>query len=141
MTPFEAVYGRPPTTIHLYVHGDTMVAQVEHSLRSRDEILRALKDNLATAQHWMKMNADCHRCELEFAPGDFVYLRLQPFRQLSVRTRGNMKLSPCFYGPYQVMERVGKVAYRLALPIDSRIHLVFHVSQLKKQLGHLDRAV
>ena len=100
-----------------------------------------LKDSLATAQHRMKMNADRHRRELEFVSGDFVYLRLQPFRQLSVRTRGNMKLSPCFYGPYQVMERVGKVAYRLALPIDSRIHLVFHVSQLKKQLGHLDRAV
>ena len=118
-----------------------MVAQVEHSLRSQDEILRVLKDSLATTQHWMKMNADCYRRELEFAPGDFVYLQLQPFQQLSVRTRGNMKLSPCFYGPYQVMERVGQVAYRLALPTDSRIHPVFHVSQLKKQLGHLNQAV
>ena len=87
----------------------------------------------------MKINADCHRCELEFAPGDFVYLRLQPFRQLSVRTRGNQKLSPRFYGPYQVMERLGTVAYRIALPTDSRIHPVFHVSQLKKKLGRSNR--
>ena len=138
MTPFEAVYGRPLATIHLYVRGETLVAQVEQSLRSRDEILRLLKESLVTAQQRMKINVDRHRCELEFALGDFVYLRLQPFRQLSVRTRGNQKLSPRFYGPYQVVERLGTVAYRIALPTDSWIHPIFRVSQLKKQLGRSD---
>ena len=50
MTPFEAVYGRPPETIHSYVHEETLVAQVEQSLCSRDEILRLLKESLVTAQ-------------------------------------------------------------------------------------------
>ena len=60
----------------------------------------------------MKINADRHRREQEFAPGDFVYLKLQPFRQMSIRVRGNMKLSPRFYDPFCVLERVGKVAYQ-----------------------------
>ena len=79
MTPFEAVYGRPPATIHSYMRGETLVAWVEQSLRSRDEILRLLKESLVTAQQRMKINTDRQRRELEFTPGDFVYLQLQPF--------------------------------------------------------------
>ena len=89
----------------------------------------------------MKLNSNHHRCELEFKLGDFVYLKLQPFRQMSVRVRGNMKLSPRFYGPFHILARVGKVAYRLELLPHSRLHPVFHVSQLKKQLGQSDCTV
>ena len=87
----------------------------------------------------MKLNVDQHRRELEFMVGDYVYLRLQPFCQMSIRTRGHMKLSSRFYGPYQIVERLVKLAYRLALPDHSRIHPIFRVSQLKKKLGALDR--
>ena len=48
----------------------------------------------------------------------------------------NNKLSPKYYGPYQIMQKIGSVAYKLELPPTTKIHLVFHVSCLKKVIGH-----
>jgi hypothetical protein len=64
-----------------------------------------------------------------------VFLKLQPYRQSSLKKSGVEKLKPPFYGPYRVTRRVGEVAYELELPEGSRIHNVFHVSCLKKALG------
>ena len=115
MTPFEVVYGRAPPTIHYYESGSTTVAQVENNLCERDALLKSLRKNLQAAQDRMKLNSNRHRRELEFEPVEFLYLKLQRFRQMSVRMRGNMKLSPRFYGPFRILARVGKVAYRLEL--------------------------
>jgi len=52
-----------------------------------------------------------------------------------VSIRRNLKLSPRYYGPFQVIQRIREVAYKLDLPQESQIYLVFHVSLLKKQLG------
>jgi hypothetical protein len=85
----------------------------------------------------MKCQADQHRRDVSFDIGDYVYLKLQPYRQTSVAFRSSMKLALRFFGPYQVIAKVGSVSYRLALPSDSQIHNVFHVSLLRKYLGSI----
>lgn len=83
----------------------------------------------------MKQFADRKRTEKQFEVGDWVLLILQPYRQKSMAMRHNMKLAPRYYGPFQVVQRVGTAAYNLNLPSTSRIHPIFHVSCLKKKLG------
>nr|GFA22840.1 gypsy/Ty3 retroelement polyprotein [Tanacetum cinerariifolium] len=75
--------------------------------------------------------ADKHRSEMNFEVGMKVYIKLQPYRQSTVRQRTHHKFSTKYYGSYVVIAKVGKVAYKLPLPPDSQIHPVFHVSQLK----------
>ena len=66
----------------------------------------------------MKCQADQHRRDVSFDIGDYVYLKLQPYRYTSVAFRSFMKLAPRFYESYQVFAKVGSVSYKLALPPD-----------------------
>ena len=54
--------------------------------------------------------------ERQFEVGDLGYLRLQPYRQSSLKQKEAEKLKPRFYGPYRVIRRIGQVAYELELP-------------------------
>ena len=90
---------------------------------------------MATVQNQQKLYADRGRVERHFEVGDLVYLRLQPYRQSTLKQKGAEKLKPRFYGPYRVIGIVGQVAYELELPQGSKIHNIFHVSCLKKALG------
>jgi hypothetical protein len=83
----------------------------------------------------MKQQADQGRSERQFEEGDQVFVRLQPYTQNSLKAEHFQKLAPKFYGPYTVLKRVGQVAYQLALPSDSKLHPIFHVSCLKKVIG------
>ena len=83
----------------------------------------------------MKTQADKHRQERSFAVGDWVFLRLQPYRQQSLAYKGKWKLSPRYFGPFKVLKRIGTVSYKLELPPESKLHPVFHVSCLKLKLG------
>ncbi|KAL6342750.1 hypothetical protein AAG906_016584 [Vitis piasezkii] len=141
LSPFESVYGYPLPKLIPYTPGTTQLQEVENTLKTRDEIIRILRTNLQLAQDRMKKFADIKRTERSFNIGDLVYLRLQPYKQQSVVQRRNLKLSPRFYGPYRVLEKIGTVAYRLELPPEAKIHPVFHVSCLKKKLGERHQLV
>ncbi|KAD4384249.1 hypothetical protein E3N88_24417 [Mikania micrantha] len=132
--PKNGVPSYPPT-LRPYVSGETNNAELETQLLLRDDMLQLLRANLQKAQDRMKAQADQKRRELSFQVGDAVFLRIQPYRQRSLAKKRFEKLSPRFYGPYLITKKVGPVAYELALPEDSRIHPVFHVSMLKPARG------
>ena len=80
------------------------------------------------AQNHMKKQEDQGCSEDQFAEGDQVFLQLQPYKQNFLKVEHCQKLAPKFYGPYTILKRVGQVAYQLALPSQSKLHHVFHVS-------------
>lgn len=88
----------------------------------------------------MKTATDSYRRDVNYAMGDWVFVRLRPYHQLSVTGVPYNKLSKRYFGPFKVLERIGKVAYRLELPEASRIHPVFHCSLLKPHHGPLPTA-
>ncbi|XP_052483076.1 uncharacterized protein LOC128036202 [Gossypium raimondii] len=121
LTPYEALYGQPPPAHMPYLAGISHVAVVDRSLRAREAARKLLHFCLKKAQHRMKHFADKHRSERSF--------------QQSLGKVSNQKLSPKYYGPFPVIQKVGAVAYTLQLPQNSHIHPTFHVSQLKKHVG------
>ena len=89
---------------------------------------------MKAAQDRQKSYADIRRRDLEFEVGDKVFLKVSPTKGV-MRFNQKGKLSPRYIGPYEIVNRIGTVAYRLALPENlGRVHNVFHVSQLKKYL-------
>jgi hypothetical protein len=109
---------------------------VEDHIENQQQVLQILKDNLTMAQNRMKQQADQHRSERSFEVGDWVFLRLQPYKQMSLKqAKKDNKLSPKYYGPYKVLQKIGTMAYKLELPASSQVHLVFLVSCLNKVIG------
>nr|KYP31545.1 Retrotransposable element Tf2 [Cajanus cajan] len=87
---------------------------------------------MRTAQSRQKSYADKRRKPLEFAEGEHVFLKVTSTSGVGRALRAR-KLTPRFVGPYQIIHRIGLVAYQLALPPSlSNLHDVFHVSQLRK---------
>lgn len=94
-----------------------------------------MKAHLSLAHNRMKQLADSKRIERSFEEDDWVYLKLHPYRQSSVETRTNQKIAAKYFDPYKVLEKIGKVAYKLELLARSLVHHSFHVSLLKKHYG------
>lgn len=81
----------------------------------------------------MKQQADQHRSERSFEEGDWIFLRLQPYKQMSLKQLNkDNKLASKYYGPYNMLQKIGGMAYKLELPASSQVHPIFHVSCLKK---------
>jgi hypothetical protein len=109
---------------------------VEDHIKNQQQVLQILKDNLTMAQNHMKQQADQHCSEISFEVGDWVFLRVQPYKQMPLKQAKDNKLSPKYYGPYKVLQKICTMAYKLELPASSRVHPVFHVSCLKKVIGN-----
>ena len=96
--------------------------------------VKVVRDNLKIARDRQKIYADNHRKDLQFEIVDRVFLKISPWKGvLRFGRRGN--LSPRFIRPYEIMSKVGPIAYKLKLPQEvSRIHDTFHVSMLRKYI-------
>ena len=131
-----ALYGYQPPSITSPLKGHSKVQAVEDRIQHQQEVIHILKDNLVTSQNMMKQQANQHHSERSFEEGDWVFLRLQPYKHMSLKQLNkDNKLAPKYYGPYKMLQKIGSMAYKLKLPATSRVHLVFHVSYLKKVIG------
>lgn len=128
------MFAKQPNQFGLVNLGESTVPGIQVWLQNRVHLNDILQQQLLRAQQRMKAQADKHRSERQFEVGDMVFLKLQPYVQMSVARHSCQKLCFRYFGPYKVLARVGAVAYRLELPTGSAVHPVVHVSLLKKVL-------
>jgi hypothetical protein len=95
MSPFLALYGYHPPSIASPLKGNTKIQAVEDHIGNQQEVLKLLKYNLVMSQNRMKQQADQHHSEREFEVGDWVFLRIQPCKQISLKPqKKDNKLAP-----------------------------------------------
>ncbi|KAA0060279.1 pol protein [Cucumis melo var. makuwa] len=132
MAPFEALYGKCCRSPVCWGEVGEQSLMGPELVQSSNEAIQKIRSRMHTAQSRQKSYADVRRKDLEFAVGDKVFLKVAPMRGV-LRFERRGKLSPRFIGPFEILERIGPVAYRLALPPSlSTVHDVFHVSMLRK---------
>ena len=98
------------------------------------EKVKVVRDNLKTIRYRQKIYADNRRRDLQFDIGNRVFLKISPWKGVLIFGRRG-KLGPRYIRPYEIVSKVGPVAYKLKLaPELSRIHDTFHVSMLRKYI-------
>ncbi|KAL4039223.1 hypothetical protein IC575_002872 [Cucumis melo] len=141
MAPFEALYDKCCRSPVCWGEVGEQRLMGPELVQSTNEAIQKIRSRMHTAQSRQKSYADVRRKDLEFEIGDKVFLKVAPMRGV-LRFERRRKLSPRFVGPFEILERIGPVAYRLALPPSlSTVHDVFHVSMLRKYVPDASNVV
>ncbi|XP_042444058.1 uncharacterized protein LOC122029184 [Zingiber officinale] len=132
MTLYEALYGRKcRSPLYWDEVGEKAITGPE-LIQTTVEKVTVIKERLKAAQDRQKSWANLKRRLVEFEMDDKAYIKISPMKGV-VRFNKVGKLNPRYVGTFEILEKVGLLAYRLALPPDmSRIHNVFHISQLRR---------
>ncbi|KAL4022825.1 hypothetical protein IC575_016571 [Cucumis melo] len=110
-------------------------------VQTTNAAIQKIRARMLTAQSRQKSYADVQRKDLEFEVGDMVFLKVAPMKGV-LRFEKKGKLSSRFVGPFEILERIGPLAYRLALPPSfSAVLDVFHVSMLRRYVADPTHAV
>ncbi|GJX79209.1 putative reverse transcriptase domain-containing protein [Tanacetum coccineum] len=135
MPPYEMLNGRRcRTPVYWDEVGSRELASTDVVLATTEKI-ETICERLKEAQDRWKSYANRRRRPIEFDVGDFVMLKVSPWKGV-MRFKNKGKLSPRFIGPFKNLKKVGEVAYTLELPEEMRgIHNTFHVSYLRKCLS------
>ncbi|TYK22329.1 pol protein [Cucumis melo var. makuwa] len=132
MAPFEALYGKCCRSPVCWGEVGEQRLMGPEFVQSTNEAIQKIRSRMHTAQSRQKSYADVRRKDLEFEVGDKVFLKVATMRGV-LRFERRGKLSPRFVGLFEILERIGPVAYRLALPPSLwTVHDVFHVFMLRK---------
>ena len=132
MAPYEASYGkRCRSPIGLFEVGEPSLLGLNFIYKTLEKV-HIIRSQLQKTYSPQKSYADYRRRDLEFEKGYKVHLKISPMKGV-VRFGEKGKMSPCYVGPYEIFQRVGKVSYELKIPSElALVHPVFHVSMLKK---------
>ncbi|GKB43045.1 putative reverse transcriptase domain-containing protein [Tanacetum coccineum] len=133
--PFKALYSRKCCSSILWAEvGEGQLIGPELVQETTEKISK-IKDRLKVARDRQKSYDGKRRKPLEFSVGDYVLLKVSPWKGV-VRFGKKGKLAPRIVGPFEIIEKVGSVAYRLDLPEElNGVQDTFHVSNLKKCLA------
>ena len=132
MALYEALYGRKCRTPLCWTELSERKVIGPDLIQETEEKVKMIRERLKVSTDRQKSYVDMKRKDIRYEIGEKVFLKISPWKKV-MRFGEKGKLSPRFIGPYEVIEKLGPVAYRLALPLDlEKIHNVFHVSMLRR---------
>ena len=127
---YEALYGRKCRILVCWTDLNEHKVIGPKIVKETEEKVRIIQQRLKASSDRQNLYADLKRKDIEYEVGDKVFLKVSLWRKI-LRFGKKGKLSPMFIGPYEILERIGPVAYFLALlPELVKLHNVFHVSML-----------
>jgi hypothetical protein len=139
-SPFEALYGRKCNTPIRWDNPANRETIGLDLLREMEEKLLKIKNNLKVSQDRQKKYSDKGRTHREFKVGDHVFLKVKA--NSSYLKLGNYsKLAARYCGPFEILERIGLVAYMIALTACMTIHNIFHVSFMNKYIPNSNHVI
>jgi hypothetical protein len=140
MSPFESLYGRKCNTPVSWDNPTDKAVVAPDLLREMEEKMIKIKQNLKDSQDRKKIYSDKGRTHREFKVGDHVFLKVKDNRS-SLMLGNCSKFVARYCGPFEILERIGSVAYMIALLGYMSIHNVFHVSFLKKYIPDVNHVI